>query len=243
MADQDSMLNGRRILVADDEAFSLSIIVRLMRELGNNDVLPTDNGDEALKQLKHCGTTLSLAILDFNMPEANGLQVLKQVRTGEAGVPRDLNVLMLTGSSDFGLVGTAMALDVDAFVIKPVSKQALASRLEKVFVESRDIKPAAVYEKIDIDVVSKRLLSNKPVGTPRPKSELKKSGPSGMKVRLESVIPGSILAENVRSPTGELLLAKATVLTERLLRRLKELQHAISLEYLYILPSEPPAAG
>jgi CheY-like chemotaxis protein len=241
MTEPTSILAGRRVLVADDEAFSLSIVTRMVRDLGCDTFLQANNGVVALRQLQENADALSLLILDFNMPEVNGLQVLKAVRTGRAAVERDTQIVMLTGSSDFGLVGAAMALDVDAFVIKPVSKATLAQRLDKVFNEAREIKSAAAYDAVDIESVSRRLLSNKPVGTPRPKSEIVKPTSSpGMRVKLESVQAGAILADNIRSPAGELLLGKATVLTDRLLRRLKELQAAIGIEYVYVMSTPAP---
>jgi CheY-like chemotaxis protein len=173
------------------------------------------------------------------MPVANGLQILKQIRTGALSVPRETHVLMLTGSSDFGLVGAAMSLDVDAFIIKPVSVQAMAGRLEKVLGQRAELKGKEEYEKIDIEAVSQRLLSRKPVGLARPKTEVKKAA-GGIPVRLDAVKPGAILCEDVRSPNGELLLGKATMLTDRLIRRLVELQTMLKIEHVYVFP---PASG
>ena len=233
------ILDGRRVVVADDEPFNLSIILRMMRELGCQDIVSASTGGEALKHFDGVGKPVDVAVLDFNMPVANGLQILKQIRIGALPVPRETHVLMLTGSSDFGLVGAAMALDVDAFIIKPVSVQAMAGRMEKVFGQRADIKGKAEYEKIDIEAVSQRLLSRKPVGLARPKTEVKKSV-QGIPVRLDAVKPGAILSEDVRSPNGELLLGKATMLTERLIRRLTELQTVLKLEHIYVFP---PASG
>jgi hypothetical protein len=184
MASDRKILDGRRVIVADDEPFNLSIIIRMMRELGCQDILSAATGGEALH---------------------------------------------------FGLVGAAMALDVDAFIIKPVSLQAMAGRLEKVFGQRAELKDKADYERIDIEAVSQRLLSRKPVGLARPKTELKKAV-TGIPVRLDAVKPGAILSEDVRSPNGELLLGKATMLTERLIRRLVELQTMLKLEYVYVFP-------
>jgi YesN/AraC family two-component response regulator len=234
MASDRKILDGRRVIVADDEPFNLSIIIRMMRELGCQDILSAATGGEALQKITG-DSSVDMAVLDFNMPIANGLQILKQIRTGALSVRRETHVLMLTGSSDFGLVGAAMALDVDAFIIKPVSLQAMAGRLEKVFGQRAELKDKADYERIDIEAVSQRLLSRKPVGLARPKTELKKAV-TGIPVRLDAVKPGAILSEDVRSPNGELLLGKATMLTERLIRRLVELQTMLKLEYVYVFP-------
>ena len=237
---QKSPFSNRKLLVADDEQFSLFFVIRMLRDLGFSRIEQAANGAEALKLLDGGGDGPTLVILDFNMPEANGLQGLKKIRTGKTGVPRDIDVLMLTGNSDFALVGAAMALDVDAFVIKPVSLATLSSRLEKIHSEARDLKSTDVYENVDIDSIGKRLLSNKPVGKPRPKSEMQKSPKrNGIPMKLEDVPVGAVLAENIRGPAGELLIGVATVLTERLLRRLKELEGAVTFEYLYVFGDSP----
>ena len=236
MLNERKVLEGRKVLVADDEPFNLSIVSRMMRELGCLDVWTAASGSEALQYLDGFRAPPDVAVLDFNMPGRNGLQILKQVRIGDLPMPRDLRVMMLTGSSDFGLVGAAMALDVDAFIIKPVSLQGMAARLDKVLHGSQDIKAKPDYMKIDIDAVSQRLLSRKPVGLAKTKPQEKKAGPSGIPTRLEFAKPGMILSEEVRSPTGELLLGKATMLNERLIRRLTELKDAIRLDHLYVFP-------
>lgn len=229
-------LEGLRVLVADDEPFNLSIVVRMMHELGCKEIVQAPTGQHALNALEGHGKMPMFAILDFNMPDANGLQILKQVRTGKTSAPRGLHILMLTGSSDFGLVGAAMGLDVDAFIIKPVSLVAMDARLEKVLEQGHTIKAIKEYEQVDIDSVSQRLLSRKPVGLANTKRPAKKINSVGLPVRLESARAGTVLAEEVRGPNGELLLGRATLLTDRLIRRLQELQAALKIDYIYVFP-------
>ena len=45
----------------------------------------------------------------------------------------------------------------------------------------------------------------------------------GIKLRLDHLNPGVVLSEDIRAPTGELLIATGVPLTERLIRRLMEL--------------------
>jgi CheY-like chemotaxis protein len=244
MSVHKTLLATRRLLIADDEAFSRSFVVRMVRGMGCQDILEAADGAQALDELAGAGESLSAAILDFNMPETNGLQVLKRVRTGKAGVPRNSNILMLTGSSDFSLVGAAMALDVDAFLVKPLSEAVLADRLTGLFRETSEVKPIADYEEIDVEGVSARLLASKPTkpkgAAPKviPRRPAEVANPGTARVAVDAVAPGSILAENVRTPDGELLLGAATVLSERLLRRLLEIQSAIKLDTVVIFINE-----
>jgi YesN/AraC family two-component response regulator len=250
MSSQKSFLRGRRVLIADDEQFSRFFVVRMARDFGCDDILQAADGADAMSKLETGGESLSAIILDFNMPDANGLQILKRIRTGKAGVPRDANVLMLTGSSDFGLVGTAMSLDVDAFLIKPVSEAILGDRLRRIFDEKKDYKSVADYEAVDVEELSKRLLAgSKPIRTPEQMKQRKEAvlaavakttaaaaapKPGIKRIAFASLEAGAVLAENIRGPNGELLLGAATVLSERLLNRLRELQSVLKLENIAV---------
>jgi CheY-like chemotaxis protein len=233
--DPSTLLAGCRVLVADDEGFSLSIIGRMLREMGCADVISADGGPRALNMLLGDGPPgFKLAVLDFNMPEINGLQILKLIRTGKAGVPRDLPVVMLTGTADGALVSAAVALDVGAFVVKPVSKAMLGMRLAKVMGDQRPLKTVAQYDAVDIDPLSNALAaSHKPVGGAKARVERTETI-NGVKLRLESVPIGAILAEDIRGPDGELLLGRGTPLSERFLKRLRDLSGAARLEYLIV---------
>jgi CheY-like chemotaxis protein len=235
-------LDGLRVLVADDESFSLSIIGRMLREMGCKDVVLADNGAKAYAMFQADSPPgIKVAIIDFNMPDLNGLQILKLIRTGKTAAPRNLFTLMLTGTADGGLVSAAAALDVGAFVVKPVSKVTLSARIAKVLADPREAKPVDQYEGVDIDTVSKALLlSHKPVGNPRARSDRAESG-RGMKLRLESVPVGSVLAEDIRGPDGELLLSRGAELSERFLRRLRDLSGVARIEYLFI--EQPKKSG
>ena len=229
-------LSQNPVLVADDEPFSRSIIARMLGDLGCPKPHQAGDGKEALALLGKYGDKIPLAILDFNMPEINGLQLLKMIRTGAAGVPNDLLVVMLTGSADQGLVGAALSLDVDAFLIKPVSKAMLASRLQKVLAETNEIKSIKAYQDVDIAAICRGLLSRKPVGQPLATPKPAGGKMHGMRLKLEDVAEGSILAEDIRGPDNELLLGIGCMLSARYLRRLKELGSVINTEYVTVHP-------
>ncbi|HMA52654.1 MAG TPA: response regulator [Magnetospirillaceae bacterium] len=242
MTDPSSLLVGLRVLVADDEAFSLSIIGRMLREMGCKDVLQADNGAKAFGLFQaESQPPIKLAIVDFNMPDLNGLQLLKLIRTGKTAAARNLPVLMLTGTADGGLVSAAAALDIGAFVVKPVSKATLSTRIAKALAEPREPKPAAHYDGVDIDTVGKALLlSHKPVGGAKARAD-RITTANGVKLRLEAVPIGAVLAEDIRGPDGELLLGRGALLSERFLRRLRDLSGVARIEYLII--EQPKKSG
>ena len=151
MTTTDSLdLSGQTVLVADDVTYSRSIVRWLLRDFGDPKVHQAANGKEALGYLSF---GVDVVISDFNMPKMQGLELLKAVRTGQHDIDRATPFAMLTAYSDEHLVDLALALDVNAFLIKPVSKQALATRLEGMLQQSKSgewLKSAEEYGDIDV---------------------------------------------------------------------------------------------
>lgn len=213
------------VLVADDELFSQTIVVRMVKEISANEVERSSDGLQALKVLEtDISQKISLLILDINMPKYNGLQVLKAIRTNDVKCDRGLAVIMLTGNTDKELVGAALALDVDAFLAKPVSKAALESRIKAISKEERPLKTVEEYAAVDIDAALKFKADDKedkPVTGKiiRSNDDDKK----GRKYPREEVPVGSTVTEVVYTSNGQVLIGEGFVINERLKRKLAEL--------------------
>jgi CheY-like chemotaxis protein len=220
-----SLGSSDHVLVVDDEQFSRQIVARFLRELGNPEVHAARDGSEALAIL--ATVPIRIVISDFNMPGRNGLDLLKAIRTSPGIIRHDLPVVMLTGLSDRALVGAAVALDVDSFVVKPVSKATLASRIERALADGREIKRPDEYHQVDVAAATAHLLKHDPVGLPSKAGQRRDQAacrPSNCRrVALAAIQPGAVLAEEIRAPTGELLLADGAILTARLINRLRDL--------------------
>ena len=166
-------LSGRRVLVADDVMYSRSIVRWLLRDFGDPRVHQAANGKEALGYLR---VGVDAVISDFNMPEMQGLELLKAVRTGQQNINRATPFAMLTAYSDKHLVDVALALDVNAFLIKPVSKRAFSTRLERMLRQLKAeewLKSAEQYDEIDVTWDRDRLES-------APKAEVRKDAAASM---------------------------------------------------------------
>jgi len=148
-------LSPYSILFVDDEGFTRQIVVQLLRSLGCVNVRQASNVSQALHVLKEMDK-VHIIISDFRMPEDNGLKLVKEVRTGNASVNRGTPIAMLTGFSEKSLVEVALALDVNAFLVKPVSRNGLGDRLQRLLEITADqswLSTPALYDRIDVDVV------------------------------------------------------------------------------------------
>ncbi len=145
-------LSHYRILLIDDVEFSRRTVAKLLAGLGNPKLDTAENGAEALKILQAV-PDIDIVISDFRMPAMDGLQLLQAVRTGEAGVDRALPFAILTGYSDRDLVDRALALDVSAFLVKPVSRTRLESRLKNMITAPGggiSVKPTRAYHAVEL---------------------------------------------------------------------------------------------
>ena len=167
-----------------------------------------------------------MVISDFNMPVLDGLNFLKALRCGMEGIRNDTPVLMLTGTAHSLLVQQALALDVDGFLLKPVSQASLHSHMRKAMDKNRKIKPPEAYASVAVDPATLRLLGyGPPIDVTAPPSERQAPlTPEGsQQLSLATVPVRSVLAVSIRAKTGELLVAAGMELSERLIHRLQEL--------------------
>jgi two-component system, chemotaxis family, chemotaxis protein CheY len=113
-----------RALVIDDSTAMRSILGRMLRELGF-EVLEAGNGREAIDRLETSGG-VDLALVDWNMPEMDGLEFVRRVR---ATGPGEIRLVMVTSEVEAGRMALALAEGADEYVMKPFNRQVLEEKL------------------------------------------------------------------------------------------------------------------
>jgi len=116
--------SGLRILAVDDDPASLRITAALLRREGHT-VTMAKNGSEALALALQ--QPPQMVVTDWMMPEMDGLELCKRLRSNEAG--RDLYILILTGRAEEERVVEAYEAGADDYLVKPVSAKMLLARI------------------------------------------------------------------------------------------------------------------
>ena len=114
-----------RALVVDDSRSMRTIILKQLKELGF-EVYEAENGQEAMSRL-HEVKNIRLVLLDWNMPEMDGLEVLSLIR-GEPSY-KDVRVMMVTTESEMSRVATALEAGASEYLMKPFDREALLEKL------------------------------------------------------------------------------------------------------------------
>ena len=116
------------ILVVDDSATMRRMISGALREFSNVTFDQAASGLEAIERLAL--GPVDLVILDLNMPDVHGFEVLRFIRSHEAF--RHLPVIVLTTRSDDAARDAAYREGATLFLTKPFTPQTLAPEVRRL---------------------------------------------------------------------------------------------------------------
>ena len=112
-----------RILIADDSATIRKMVRASLQTLDQAEFLEAGTGLEAIEQLALAA--VQLIVLDLNMPDMHGIEVLRFVRKQRQY--RDLPVIVLTTRGDDSSRATAAEAGATTYLTKPFTPQTLAA--------------------------------------------------------------------------------------------------------------------
>jgi two-component system chemotaxis response regulator CheY len=118
-----------KALVVDDSRAVRMILARTLKELGY-EVREAANGREALEVIEVEKTAVTLVLADWNMPEINGLDLLRRLRQNPE-LSR-LVVVMVTTETELDQMAVALEAGANEYVMKPFTKEILVEKLQLV---------------------------------------------------------------------------------------------------------------
>ena len=119
--------DGQRVaLVIDDSRAMRGILKRILLPLGF-EVREAANGKEALDLLWNEDLSPEVALVDWNMPEMNGLDFVTAVRKQKH--LRQMTLMMVTTEAEHSQIVRALAAGAHEYVIKPFTADAIVDKL------------------------------------------------------------------------------------------------------------------
>lgn len=117
-----------KVLVVDDQSSVRQMTRMTLEELGFRHIHEAENGVQAMETASV--QPLDLIISDYNMPEMDGLGLLRAVRGHP--VARKVPFILLTGRGDRELVVKAAQAGVNNYLVKPFTSAILRDKIEQV---------------------------------------------------------------------------------------------------------------
>ncbi len=115
-----------KAMVVDDSKAIRMILKKALAEVGY-EVCEAPNGQEALSVFQRESSDISLVLVDWNMPQMNGLEFVKNIRSD----PRYASVvlMMVTTETEIDQMMKALEAGANEYVMKPFTKEIIADKL------------------------------------------------------------------------------------------------------------------
>lgn len=123
-----SLKDKLHVMVVDDMSTSRGLIINSLEELGIGHVDYSADGSSAFKKL--AAKPVHLVISDFNMPGANGLQLLASLRKYKS--TQKIGFILVTGTADPAVVTQGNQLGMNNYLKKPFTTSSMKSCIERV---------------------------------------------------------------------------------------------------------------
>lgn len=121
---------GMTALVVEDNDFVRDLVANQLKQIGFSQVRTAPDGEAALRIVDE--SSPALMICDISMEPMGGFELITRLRDkGMTGFQR-IPTIMLSSHAVPEFIDRARLLEVDAFLVKPVKKDALAERIRTV---------------------------------------------------------------------------------------------------------------
>ncbi len=115
----------QQILIVDDSDMNRAMLREILKD--NYSILEAGNGAECLSCVKHMGSSLSLILLDLNMPEMDGFEVLAEL--SRLGYMDDIPVIIISGTDSTADICRAYDLGATDYIHRPFNTQVIYRRV------------------------------------------------------------------------------------------------------------------
>ncbi len=217
------------ILLVDDESFVRRVTARVLGTLKIPRVLEAENGQEAIALLKQ--NKVDLLITDIQMPVMNGIELIKQIRMGNTAADRGLRTIVVTSFSNTEVLGSCLLLDINGFLVKPITADSAADKIRIAMRERRSLNSKEAYQQVRSDLASLGAMKSEEkenrVNAAIVREPVKSTIVGGSLIAVSQLRPGMELLEDLNAHNGIKLLTAGSVLNEGLINRLLELNEVI----------------
>ena len=122
-----------KVMIVDDEIANVLVAKKLLQQAGYSDFETTTDSTRAYELVLATGPDVIL--LDINMPEVSGIEILQKIRANRA--TRHLPVLILTANSKSDVKLMCLEMGATDFLIKPVDPMELVPRVRNALLNKQ----------------------------------------------------------------------------------------------------------
>jgi CheY-like chemotaxis protein len=126
----EGSLNGKRILVAEDNAVNQLILREMLAKSGAT-LIPVNDGQQALETFLEEQDAFDAVLMDIQMPGMDGLEATRLIRALPIESAKRVPILAMTANVFREDIEKAMLAGMDAHIGKPIDPANLIGKLKK----------------------------------------------------------------------------------------------------------------
>ncbi|MBF0288037.1 MAG: response regulator [SAR324 cluster bacterium] len=143
-------LKGMPVLVVDDNQTSRQILTHAL-EWFTFQANAVESGQKALEALEKSNPPYELVLIDWKMPEMDGIQTAEKIRQHE-GISKQPKIILVTAFGREDFINQTTGLELDGILIKPVASSMLFDAVMNAFGKGpRSTYHSPVSQQIDLD--------------------------------------------------------------------------------------------
>ncbi len=119
----------QKVLIAEDSSV-IQNIARKVLEFQNFEITIAKNGKEVLQKLEN--ETFAVILMDISMPQMDGIECTKQIRTLPAPEKATIPIVAITGNAKNYSEDDFKAVGIDYYLQKPIDFDALVELVKKI---------------------------------------------------------------------------------------------------------------
>ena len=118
-------------LIVDDSRAVRLMLRRMLTDAGFDECTEAGHGLDALARLDEMPVPPDVVLVDWNMPEMNGLELIRAMRNDPAhDERRHIPIVMVTTESESGQMVKALAAGASEYVMKPFTREVILDKLD-----------------------------------------------------------------------------------------------------------------
>jgi len=117
--------------IVDDSEELRRLLRTMLRGLGCSTAFEASNGGEFLKNPQTLGSGYSVLLIDDEMPEVNGIELMRTIRTHAEMSCHQTVAILMAGDGAVGTLRAALEVGFHGVLVKPFSANALRQQVER----------------------------------------------------------------------------------------------------------------
>ncbi len=122
-------MEDKKVIFVEDSPTMRRIIMNSLNKIGISQIIEAENGVDALEKISD--QDVDMVITDWNMPEMNGEELVKELRGNSKY--KETPILMITTRGMQDDVMSAIKMGVNGYIVKPFTPDVLKKKMGEIF--------------------------------------------------------------------------------------------------------------